>query len=86
MVFMTTIKINYLNFLKFSFGFILIGNLARSFSKTPSSIFEILVISLLLIATIIYISENIKIKVQQIYLFLYFSALFTITYFIRFNL
>ena len=82
MVFMTTIKINYLNFLKFSFGFILIGNLARSFSKTPSSIFEILVISLLLIATIIYISENIKLKFNKsifFYIFLLYLLLHTLS-------
>ena len=78
---MTTININYLNFLKFGFGFILVGNLARSISRVPSSIFEILIITLLLIITLIYISENIKINYDHstyFYLFLIYLMIHTL--------
>mgnify|MGYP004169142979 FL=1 len=77
---MTTFNINYLNLLKFSFGFILIGNLARSLSKTPSSIIEVLILSILLVLALIYIFENIKIKYNHaiyFYIFLIYLLIHT---------
>tara|TARA_B100000959_G_scaffold287336_1_gene371219 strand:- start:3970 stop:5277 length:1308 start_codon:yes stop_codon:yes gene_type:complete len=71
---MTTISFNYYNFLKFSLGFILIGNLARSASKTMSSVFELAILIALLSMALIYLSENFKIKSRHTLIFFIFLS------------
>ncbi len=58
----TDYKINYLNLLKITISFLLVGILAKSISKTPSVLLEIALLGSLLFFSLIYSAQKFKIK------------------------
>ena len=68
----TNYYLNYYNLMKVTIFFLVIGNLARSFVKTPSATIELLLISALLFFSIIYAVQNYTFNKGSSFVFLLF--------------
>ncbi len=64
--------LNYYNLIKATMFFLLVGNLARSLTKTPSAIIELILLGTLLFFAIIYAVQNYKIRKGSTMIFLLF--------------
>ena len=68
----TNYYLNYYNLMKVAIFFLVIGNLARSFVKTPSATIELLLIGTLLFFSIIYAVQNYTFNKGSSFVFLLF--------------
>ena len=68
----TNYYLNYYNLIKVTIFFLVIGNLARSFVKTPSATIELLLIGTLLFFSIIYAVQNYTFTKGSSFVFLVF--------------
>jgi hypothetical protein len=68
----TNYYLNYYNLIKVTLFFLLIGNLARSFLKTPSATIELLMLGSLLFFSIIYAAQNYTATKGSSFVFLIF--------------
>ena len=78
MVSMISTKFHYLNLLKISIIFFLIGMLTRSIARGPAAMLEYALIFLLLFISLIYLSENMEVKKKNTLYFLAFLLYFLV--------